>query len=117
MKNPSASDAADDAALDDAQLFADGFVTRSPPGPERGFAGTALSASPLALPPYILRPPPSRSSSTLGVTPAVEVLEVEGGYLEVPDLSPPPFVACPTCTFHDRLTEERCSACGVALFE
>ncbi|CAM9986673.1 unnamed protein product [Ascophyllum nodosum] len=117
VKNPSASDAADDAALDDAQLFADGFVTRSPPGPERGFAGTALSASRIVLPPCILRPPPSTSSSTLGVTPAVEVLEVEGGYLEVPGQSPPPFVACPTCIFHNRLTEERCSACRVALFE
>ena len=39
------------------------------------------------------------------------------GYLEVPKQSPPPFVGCPTCAFHNKLTEERCSACGMALFE
>ena len=39
------------------------------------------------------------------------------GYLEVPGQSPPPFVACPTCAFHNKLTEERCSACGMGLFE
>ena len=38
-------------------------------------------------------------------------------YLEVPGQSPPPFVACPTCAFHNKLTEERCSACGMGLFE
>ena len=39
------------------------------------------------------------------------------GYLEVPGQSPPPFVACPTYAFHNKLTEERCSACGMGLFE
>ena len=38
-------------------------------------------------------------------------------YLEVPEQSSPPFVACPTCAVHNKLTEERCSACGMALFE
>ena len=27
------------------------------------------------------------------------------------------FVAYPTCVFHNKLTEERCSACGMGLFE
>ena len=27
------------------------------------------------------------------------------------------FVAFPTCAFHNKLTEERCSACGMGLFE
>ena len=39
------------------------------------------------------------------------------GYLEVPGQPPPPFVVCPTCAFHNKLTEERCSACGMRLLE
>ena len=39
------------------------------------------------------------------------------GYLKVRGHSPPPFVACPTCAFHNKLAEERCSACGMRLFE
>ena len=39
------------------------------------------------------------------------------GYLEVPGQSPPPFVACRTCAFHNKLKEEWCSACGMGLFE
>ena len=39
------------------------------------------------------------------------------GYLGARGQSLPPFVAFPTCPFHNKLTEERCSACGMALFE
>ena len=39
------------------------------------------------------------------------------GYLEVRGQLPPPFVSCPTCAFHNKLTEERCSACRMGLFE
>ena len=84
-----------------------------PAGAGESLRGDSAFSQSDSFAPSLPRPPPS-TSSTPGVTPAVEVLEVEGGYLEVPGQSPPHFVACPTCTFHNR---ERCSACGVALFE
>lgn len=107
----SASNATDDALLDDTQLFTDVLTPKPSHGPERGFAGTALSADRRSPPPSPNRLPTPGSSSV------VDLVEVEGGYMEIPKQGHTPFVACPTCTCHNELTEERCSVCGVALFE
>ena len=47
---------------------------------------------------------------------ALEVVMFTWDTWRSPGQSPPPFVACLTCDFHNKLTEERCSACGMGLF-
>lgn len=111
-----ASGDADDGAIDDTHLFTEGLTTKPPPGPERGFAGTALSGSRRPSPPL-----PSQTPSTGAETPTVDVsMEVEekAGVMDVPgDVCPQ--IDCPSCTMINDIVDgsiTHCSMCGGKLF-
>ena len=143
MEDTTADDTADGSLIDDTHLFTEGLATKRPPGPELGFAGTALSGGGGRR----SSPPPDHQASVVTFDVEVEgrvsemIVEAggvgmgageaaeggKGGELGVREAAglelgggvgegEAPFVACPMCTCHNDLTAERCSACGEILF-
>lgn len=114
-----ASGEPDDGAIDDTHLYTEALTTKPPPGPEMGFAGTALSGSRRLSP-----PPPPQPPSTGAETPtrAVDVsMEVEekAGVVHARGDYACPQIDCPTCTMINHIIDEsitQCAMCGGKLF-
>lgn len=137
MEDTTGDDTVDGSLIDDTHLFTEGLATKRPPGPELGFAGTALSGGGGRR----STPPPDPQAAVVAVDVEVESgvseMVVESGGVGVGGGEEgeggkgggqgagegaglgggvAPFVACPMCTCHNDLTVERCSVCGEVLF-
>lgn len=114
-----ASGDADDGAIDDTHLYTEALTTKPPPGPEMGFAGTALSGNRRLSPPPPPQPPSTGAETPTRAVDASMEVEEKAGVVHARGDYACPQIDCPTCTMINHIIDEsitQCAMCGGKLF-